>query len=438
MPITLAKQAPTPLWAVDLPFLTTDPPLAACRICVVVPVRNEAEHLPAMLGALACQVDAQGRPLDPDSYEVLVLANNCNDGSAAIARALGRAYPTLKLQVLEVTLPKAQAHVGQARRMVMNEAYRRLSLIGRDRRIIASTDGDTEVSSTWLASMLNEFDRGVDAVGGRILTRRTADMGINSKTSLYFLRYMAHEYFIAELEAFLDPLPHDCWPRHSQHYGANLAVSAEIYGRVGGVPNVPDQEDVALYRSLQRIDAKIRHSPNVQVMTSARQIGRASGGLAERLTQLALASRQRQAFLVESPWLTEARILVRQQLRQIWMTSNSDRHSSTMVRHRARKIRLIAKSLGLSEVNLRQKLEAATTFGWLIETIEAEQKQRSNPNISACATTEVSLANMHLRQRLLVLRQQATVPTVDNDSKSYAISETLQQIQSVPFFSLID
>ncbi|NJL88277.1 MAG: hypothetical protein HC886_23690 [Leptolyngbyaceae cyanobacterium SM1_1_3] len=52
--------------------MTTTLPLKTCRICVIVPVRNEAEHLPNTLGALAQQVDSQGRPLNPDSYEVLV------------------------------------------------------------------------------------------------------------------------------------------------------------------------------------------------------------------------------------------------------------------------------------------------------------------------------------------------------------------------------
>ncbi|MGI8933729.1 MAG: glycosyltransferase, partial [Phormidesmis sp.] len=171
--------------------MTSTSPLQDCRVCVIVPVRNEAGHLPAMIEAIAHQVNEQGQPINPNSYELLVLANNCSDDSAAIARSLSKTYPALQLHVLEVNLPPAQAHVGKARQMVMNEAYRRLSTIGLDRRIIASTDGDTEVSPTWISTLLKEFDKGVDAVGGRILTQRAAAVEINQDISLHYLRRLA-------------------------------------------------------------------------------------------------------------------------------------------------------------------------------------------------------------------------------------------------------
>ncbi|NJL86196.1 MAG: hypothetical protein HC886_09770, partial [Leptolyngbyaceae cyanobacterium SM1_1_3] len=258
-------------------------------------------------------------------------------------------------------------------------------------------------------------------------------------TSLYFLRYMAHRYLTAQIEAFLDPLPHDCWPRHYQHFGANMGVSSEIYGRVGGIPNVQNQEDVALYRRLQQVDAKIRHSPHVRVTTSARRTGRTSGGLAERLSQLTQAGRQRRAVLVESPQLTEARILVRNQLRQIWTAINCNACSLTLWSAR---ISLLAESLGLAEAQLQQAIAIAPTFGLLLEAVELEQKQGADTSFWLHATTEISLANMHLRQRLQGLRQQwaASAATLDSLAQPYDLPgnglETLKQIQPIPLFSL--
>lgn len=436
MPILAPPRLPVALRLADIPPLTVTRPLQACRLCVVVPIRNEAEHLPTMVRALAHQVDEQGRPVNPDSYEVLVLANNCSDDSVAIAHSLQKKYPAFQLHVLEVTLPKAKAHIGTARRMAMNEAYRRLCFT-EQHGIIASTDGDTEVSPTWVSALLKEFDKGVDAVGGRILTRRQAEADIDTPTSLYFLRYMAHGYLSAQLEALLDPQPHDCWPRHAQYHGANLAITAKMYGRIGGIPSIPSEEDVALYHRLQQADAKIRHSPHVRVMTSARQRGRASGGLADRLSQLAEVSQQRQAFLVEMSWLTETRILVRKRLRETWRHLNGEAGNSFVVRKYAQSNSLLAKSLGLSTTQLRQHIEAAPTFGYLIAAIEAEQKQRFEERLLTSLTTDVSVANMQLRQRLQSLRQQPTgIADSISESHLYRLLQALEQVQAIPLFSL--
>ena len=61
------------------------PILPECEVCAIVPVRNEAETLYATLKALANQTDLKGRRFHPKRYEIIVLANNCSDDSAAIA-----------------------------------------------------------------------------------------------------------------------------------------------------------------------------------------------------------------------------------------------------------------------------------------------------------------------------------------------------------------
>ncbi|MBC8082626.1 MAG: hypothetical protein H7Z21_05385, partial [Hymenobacter sp.] len=60
------------------------PPAAGLLLSVIIPARDEAENLPATLAALAAQTTLRGQPLDPASYEILVLANNCRDQTAAV------------------------------------------------------------------------------------------------------------------------------------------------------------------------------------------------------------------------------------------------------------------------------------------------------------------------------------------------------------------
>ena len=432
-PQVLPTLIPLPLGdrlkASKLPSLTSSLPLFDCRVSVIIPVRNEADSLPAVIKNLAHQVDGEGRALDHNSYEILVLANNCTDDTVQTVEQLGDRYPYLQLQVIAVSIPPEIAHVGKARQMVMDEAYRRFSLIGLENRIIASTDGDTEVASNWISRLIEEFDKGIDALGGRIMTRREGAPGISTDVSLYYLRRLAHAYFVAQIECCLDPQTHDCWPRHFQYCGANMAVSAEMYGKVGGMPLVRHEEDVALYRRLQRADAKIRHSLDVRVLTSARQTGRATGGLSELLETLSHVSQLRQPVLVESPEITEARIMVRRYLRQVRAAIKEEPFFN--VKQYAQTADLLAKSLGLPTDQLRQAIENIPTFGELIATLCAHQAEQMQPIVAA--TTEISVANMHLRQRLRQVRQSCMPLTNQTHSVSpHILLKALQQVQTIP------
>ncbi len=422
----------------EQPPLTAQPPLPFCRISVVIPVRNEAERLPRAIGALASQIDDTGQQLNPSCYEVLLVANNCTDQTVEVAQQLSKRYPLLQLHIIEIALPKEVACVGKARQIAMNEAYRRLSLIGLEDRIIASTDGDTEVAPNWIHSLFCEFATGVDAVGGRIITQRQNQSEFSTEVSLYYLRRLAHAYLAAQIACLLDPQLHDCWPRHFQYCGANMAVSAQIYGQIGGIPFVRDEEDVALYRRLQSADAKIRHSLNVRVQTSARLLGRATGGLSALLTTLSYVTQEQRTVWVESPQVTEARIVLNRALRKVWLTLQGGYISS--IREYERVTTLLARSIGLPDSQLRQQIETSPTFGELVATLAAKQAEQLDLS-RFDQTTEISIANMHLRQRLQQARQtisqsgalpQPASKSLYVQSHARLILEALQQVQAIP------
>src|ERR1700677_2494926 len=104
-------------------------PLATCELCIVVPARDESVRIEKCLSALVRQVDSDGKPIDPAKYEVLVLANNCHDETAAQARAFAGRYPDLVLHVVETNFPPERRYVGCARKLLMDEACRRLFLL---------------------------------------------------------------------------------------------------------------------------------------------------------------------------------------------------------------------------------------------------------------------------------------------------------------------
>ncbi len=323
----------------------------------MVPARDEIHGIGRALEALARQVDEDLVPLDRRRFEVIVLANNCRDGTAEEARRFAASRPGLVVHVAEVDLPKSLSHVGTARRMLMDEAGRRLGGLGRGRGLICSTDADSRVAPGWLAATLREVRRGADAVGGMIRTDREgrASLGRSARRG-YLLDSLYHRLYV-ELECFVDPDPADPWPRHDHHAGASLAVTVEAYRRAGGLPPLPTLEDVAFVEALRRVDARIRHSPDVRVTTSARRTGRVTGGLADAFRSWA---ERGEPAPVEHPGVSLAKFSGRARLRELWRADDPSRR---------RGLAACAEAVGTSRAVLADLLDGVPSFGVLVEDL---------------------------------------------------------------------
>ncbi len=383
------------------PPLVTIPPSANCEVCVIVPVRNEAQTLIATLTALASQTELTGERLDPARYEIILLANNCDDNSAAIARDFTCQHPDLKLHIVEKTLSPQQAYIGYVRKILMDEAYRRLRKCRGG--VIASTDGDSQVSPTWIAANLYEIACGADAVGGRIITDTAGRSELHPYAKACHLREVGYNYLVAELETYLDPNPHDPFPRHYQHYGASFAVTVQMYARSGGMPLVRTPEDVAFYQALMQVNARFRHSPLVRVVTSARQTGRTNIGLANQLQKWTTMGEENQPFLVESADAIATRLLSRHQLRLLWSSILSGYQPTQS------DILPLAKKLKINPQWLAQELTQPTTSGKLIEIIEQRQHQEGMWT-QQWKIIDIRQAIKDLREYLASLRQQNNHP----------------------------
>lgn len=340
------------------PFLfNRTPPSLHVAVSVVVPVRNEAHHLVQTLDALRRQQDADGVALSADGYEVLLLANNCTDNSFDIARRYQRAYPQFSLHVAQIYLPADQANIGTVRRLLMDEACRRLQQSSNRPGIIASTDGDTVVDRQWVYQIMREIAGGSDAVGGRILTRPD-----DSPVRVNYLRDVTYRTLIARLEALLDPRPHDPWPRHFQHFGASLAVTCTMYRQAGRLPVVPHLEDEAFYQALLRTDAKIRKSPQVKVTTSSRMQGRVTVGFSEQLRCWHSMNQRGQCQLAEPAEAIITRLRLRHRLRIVWESGLSATQEKV--------IRLIATEAGVDPAWLLTECTQCRYFGQLWEKLD--------------------------------------------------------------------
>lgn len=378
-------------------------PLPQMQVSVIVPVRNEAEMLPQTLQALADQIDFEGNYLDARSYEVIVFANNCTDASAAIARQFAQQHPQFQLHVVEQTLPPEKAHIGQVRRMLMDEAHRRLKGLGQRRGIIASTDGDSQVDRQWIAAMRYEIAQGADAVGGRTVTHRAERAALDRATKTSYLRFVGYRYLVKQLEDYLDPDPFDRAPRHYQFFGANFAVTHEIYTLSGGMPLVPTSEDVAFHQAIVKAGAKVRHSMLMRVTTSARRQGRAVLGLADRLSQFQSLGQRQQSFLVASAAEVRAKLLVRRDLRRCWVQATSDQLHTALAPQR---LAQLANRLTVPLAELHAAIEQSVTFGELVQRVEHCQ-QTMGVWQQQWTAVPIEMAIAELRLCLHQQRQQA-------------------------------
>ena len=91
---------------------------------VAIPVRNEEARIGACLQALAEQVN-----VDPGTFGVLLLLNNCTDDTAGAVAAQRVPFP---IKVIERVHPQASA--GWARRAAMQEAAAWLRSVSMQRR----------------------------------------------------------------------------------------------------------------------------------------------------------------------------------------------------------------------------------------------------------------------------------------------------------------
>ncbi|HEV2673320.1 MAG TPA: glycosyltransferase [Aliidongia sp.] len=260
---------------------------AACPpappLVVTIPVRDEARRIGGCLDALAAQVDLSGRALPSDAFGVLLLLNNCRDGTADEIRRNTPRLP-FALRVVARELPPSHAHAGAARRLAMDAAAGWLKA-GDGRGAILTTDADTRVAPDWIARHQALFARSLDGVAGYVVGDEEESGSLPPDVRRRGRLESRYGRMLTELRARIDPEPHDPWPCHAMAAGASLAVTLAAYEAIGGLPLRRVGEDRALVAELLRRDARIRHCPEIRVTTSCRLIGRAAGGMADTLRQ---------------------------------------------------------------------------------------------------------------------------------------------------------
>lgn len=200
-----------------------------------------------------------------------------------MARELAPGLP-YELRIVAEPDACARAHAGRARRRGMDVAAQWLADEAGG-QVLLTTDADSRVAPDWIAANLKAVDEGAGGVAGTIALDPDEDAALPDALHRRGCLEAAYGELLGELDARLDPRPHDPWPHHNVASGASLAVTLHAYRLVGGLPELPVGEDRALMAALDAHDVPVRHAPDVRVITSGRLVGRAEGGAADTMRQ---------------------------------------------------------------------------------------------------------------------------------------------------------
>ncbi|MEE1621906.1 glycosyltransferase family A protein [Zafaria sp. Z1313] len=229
------------------------------HVAVVVPVKDEAELLPACLRRLAAAMDRFDATGDGRGSTLVLALDSCTDASRAIAAQASRRDRRIGF------LAGAFGGVGPARAAGVERALGRIGAVVPERIWIACTDADTLVPVDWVLRQAALADAGADAVLGTV-EPDPAD---------------TEQRLLAAWHA-----QHDLADGHPHVHGANLGIRASAYRLVGGFAPVEYNEDVLLVAALRAAGRQVLSSGDLRALTSGRLVGRAAQGFAAYLREL--------------------------------------------------------------------------------------------------------------------------------------------------------
>ena len=214
------------------------------EMLVVVPAHNEERLLPGCLASID-----RARRAVPVPVTVTVVLDACTDDSAAYT---GLADNVVVIHSANVGAARA---AGFARARTDSESW------------FVCTDADSIVTDSWLLQQWQHAARGARVLCGTVAVDDWAHLGAAARER--------HESGYSHRAD------------HGHIHGANIGFRSEDYWAVGGFAALETGEDVDLVRRFVAHDIPVTWAGNNPVTTSSRLIGRARGGFADHLRELA-------------------------------------------------------------------------------------------------------------------------------------------------------
>ncbi|MGF1432336.1 glycosyltransferase [Kitasatospora sp. LaBMicrA B282] len=216
---------------------------------VVIPAYQEEARIEGALHALAAQLDRD--------FTLLVVDNASTDTTTAKVRAFAERAP-FPVEVLT----EAEKGVGCA----VDTGFRHA--IANGALLLARTDADCLPQPGWTAAARAGLHRCGGLVCGRI-TARHDEHGPLGRTVFHLLVALGAGFGRVRpahrrRHGYLTP--------YRMHSGNNMAITAELYQAVGGMPRRPSPTDRTFINRVRRHTTAIVHRRDMVVQNSTRRI----------------------------------------------------------------------------------------------------------------------------------------------------------------------
>lgn len=227
----LARQTPEYLEKVQQLASQAEPMDEECKLSVCIPVagHQEARNIARTLEAYGNQT------ADKKSFELVLFVNQPDvsprgekiesDGTLAIIEQYKKEHPELNIRILQSVLPRAEARIGNIRKLLSDATLKRsLSLRTAEDLIMVSNDADLKgVAPEYVANFIDKFKKEpkTDAFMGQM----DWDPESYVRNPLVHVGTRLFQYISAQ---------HRKDKRGIESSGANFAYRASMYAAVGG------------------------------------------------------------------------------------------------------------------------------------------------------------------------------------------------------------
>jgi glycosyltransferase involved in cell wall biosynthesis len=219
------------------------------QLWVIVPAYDEAPRIGETLACLAAQTDRD--------FTLVVVDNGSTDGTAGVVREFAGRAPFPVHVVVEVEKGVGSAVDTGVRFAIANGAS-----------LLARTDADCLPHPGWVAAARAALGGGARMVCGTLRARRDEN-GL--------LRRAAFRAMVGLATTFGRLRPANrteaCYlAPYRMHAGNNMAITAELYDAVGGMPRRPSPTDRTFLNRVRRHTAAIAYSRAMVVENSTRRL----------------------------------------------------------------------------------------------------------------------------------------------------------------------
>ena len=222
--------------------LIETPPSEKLGLVVTIPCYNEAELIKSLASIAYCH---------PGRYdaEVIVVINHSTDAPEPIKKQNKATYQAaeefaglyntdhLTFHILLEELPPKHAGVGLARKIAMDEAARRLDMVGKANGIIACFDADRLCEDNYLLTLEFYFEAHPKAPGCSIHFEHPLTGGLSP---VHYEAIIDYELF---LRYYVHALRYAGFPHAYQTIGSSMAVRNNVYQKQGGMNRRKAGED---------------------------------------------------------------------------------------------------------------------------------------------------------------------------------------------------